>query len=396
MGDDIAVLVKKGSLVDRGIKSVEELQALINLVKTDDPKAAATLIQLINRPDAEGRLSSQQLCHGITDPATGCLELLLEAGVKGDLDLHGDVKKGDLEIGELIGKGKAGKVFQGKLKGQIVAIKQFNNPEKIDDKEFRKELSIMSLVREPTKLLPCYGGSSKKGNKFIVTELMETSVYDLIHDKEVEFDERLRLIMCIQIAEAMRYLHSRNIIHRDLKSLNLLINQRFEIKICDFGLSRVIDKNQPMTSNIGTVAWIAPEIFNNKKLYTEKADVYSFAVIMWELLTRDMPFGEAEAFTIPVLVTKGKRPELPKKYPKEFGKLLEKCWNQKSEKRPSFDEIVLRLREQWVDLLKKQPEFAVAVAFKLLKKGDKILFSVLDESTAKGAGYPLHCFWGAS
>jgi len=219
---------------------------------------------------------------------------------------------------------------------------------------------------------------------------METSVYDLIHDASVDIDDRLRTIMSRQIARCMQYLHSRNIIHRDLKSLNLLINQRFEIKICDFGLSRVIDKNQPMTSNIGTVAWIAPEIFSNKKLYTEKADVYSFAIIMWELLTRQMPFAEAEAFTIPVLVTKGKRPTLPKKVPKDYGKLMEKCWHQKGEKRPSFDEIVVKLDEMWDELVKKTPEFSQPVAYSVKKKGDRIEFKQLDAEGAKKEGYKSH------
>lgn len=330
---------------------MEEVTALISLVKQEgsDNKAKKALVQVINRPEyvpvasfgpvsifclfrrcsqisSNECLSANEVCHHITEPTTGCLEVLIEAGTSGQLEVHNEVKKSDITVGELIGKGKAGKVFQGTYQGRTVAIKQFNNPEKLDDREFRKELVIMSLVREPKRLLPCLGGSSKKGNKFLVAELMETSVYDLIHDKGVDIDDRLRLVMARQIARDMQYLHSRNIIHRDLKSLNLLINTRFEIKICDFGLSRVIDKNQPMTSNIGTVAWIAPEIFSNKKLYTEKADVYrclalfsdfclmllifiSFAVILWELLTRQMPFGEAEAFTIPVLVTKGKRCE---------------------------------------------------------------------------------------
>lgn len=182
-------------------------------------------------------------------------------------------------------------------------------------------------------------------------------------------------------------------IHRDLKSLNLLVNQRFEIKICDFGLSRVIDKNQPMTSNIGTVAWIAPEIFSNKKLYTEKADVYSFGVILWELLTRQMPFAEAEAFTIPVLVTKGKRPALPKKLPKDYGKLMEKCWHQKGEKRPSFDDCVQRLEEQWDEFCKREP--SSVVAYSVRKRGDRIELLPLDEDAARKQNYPPHAIFKA-
>lgn len=222
---------------------------------------------------------------------------------------------------------------------------------------------------------------------------METSVYDMIHaGAALEIDDRLRLVMARQIAAAMRYLHAHNVIHRDLKSLNLLVNTRLEIKISDFGLSRVIDKNQPMTSNIGTVAWIAPEIFSNKKLYTEKADVYSYGIILWELLTRQMPFAEAEAFTIPVLVTKGKRPTLPKKVPKDYGKLMEKCWHQKGEKRPSFEEIVQRLDEQWAALVAAQ-KLTAGIAYALHKKGDRLELDTLDETRARSLGYPPHCIF---
>jgi len=125
----------------------------------------------------------------------------------------------------------------------------------------------------------------------------------------------------------------------------------FEIKICDFGLSRVIDRNQPMTANIGTVCWVAPEIFNNKKLYTEKADVYSFGIILWELIARKMPFEDEEAFTIPLLVSKGKRPKMPKELPKGWEKLIKSSWNQKPLKRPSFDELVNTLETMYLALV---------------------------------------------
>lgn len=138
---------------------------------------------------------------------------------------------------------------------------------------------------------------------------------------------------------------------------------------------------------------------------------FSFAVILWELLTRQMPFGEAEAFTIPVLVTKGKRyfnsikgrffasfkscssPPLPKKCAKDYAKMIEKCWNQKGEKRLSFDEIVTRLDAIWDDMSKKSPEFAKPTAYKLLKAGDHIELSAIDAEEAKADGYPGHAIW---
>lgn len=179
--------------------------ALVKSRVRDDATLATQLVAVINRPECayfflrgdadshdyaseEGAVSAQAVCEALMAPSAGCLEALLEACVAGALELHTEIKKSDIEIGELIGKGKAGKVrrtdlhssgtlalticgqvYVGKYQGRTVAIKQFNNPEKLDDREFRKELAIMSLVREPARVLPCYGGSSKKGNKFIGT-----------------------------------------------------------------------------------------------------------------------------------------------------------------------------------------------------------------------------------
>lgn len=153
----------------------------------------------------------------------------------------------------------------------------------------------------------------------------------------------------------MNFLHTCGIIHRDLKSLNLLVSKNYDVKICDFGLSRVVDTRNAMTSNIGTVAWIAPELFA-KKIYTEKADVYSYGIILWELWTRLMPFHDVETFSVPVLVSRGERPDVPKDMPLEWRKLMKAAWNQKPTSRPSFKKILSRLREMLTRVRDKKLE----------------------------------------
>jgi len=103
-----------------------------------------------------------------------------------------------------------------------------------------------------------------------------------------------------------------------------------------------------MTANIGTVSWIAPEIFA-KKTYSEKADVYSFGIIMWELVTRVMPFGDVEPFSVPLLVTNGSRPPVPKDCPKDFARLIGQAWHQKPHKRPKFEELEHKLKRMKLD-----------------------------------------------
>jgi len=392
---EIRKLINSSKLGSRGFVNPDEVKEIIDLVNQYDKSACKQLVAVINKPDSEDAMKATEVCRMVTTKDGGCLEKLLELGFSGEIELHNEIKKSDIDTGDLIGKGKAGMVYMGKYKDRPVAIKMFNSPEKIDDKEFKKEISIMSLVREPSLILPCYGGSTKKGNKFIITELMEGSLFEFLHDKEVEIDEYLRLIMAISIARCVDYLHSCNLIHRDLKSLNILLNQSFELKICDFGLSRVIDKHAPMTGNVGTVCWIAPEIFNNKRLYSEKADVYSYGIILWELLMREMPFDDTETFTIPVLVTKGKRPKIPKTTTKEWSKLIKKCWHQKPEKRPNFTSILERLDAMWVAFHAKNPQLSKPIGFQLTKnKSYKI--TTLTEEQCLERNYPSHTLWGPS
>lgn len=94
-----------------------------------------------------------------------------------------------------------------------------------------------------------------------------------------------------------------------------------------------------MTGNIGTVSWMAPEMFSNAS-YTEKIDVYSFAIVLYELVVREIPFAGENSFSLPVQVAKGVRPKLPKNISKKWTKLLTQCWHDKPSRRPTFLRIV--------------------------------------------------------
>ena len=116
--------------------------------------------------------------------------------------------------------------------------------------------------------------SEARGNSALVLELAEKgSLYDVVRDPEILFNWRKKVDMALQVASAMEYLHTYGIIHRDLKSLNVLVMRDMTLKLTDYGTSRVISEN--MTQNVGTVAWIAPEVLESET-YTVKADVYSF------------------------------------------------------------------------------------------------------------------------
>lgn len=304
--------------------------------------AAKALVSLLRRPDTEFTLRSEQICERVISKSSGCLQRLLEMGQNGDLELHREIARSELEIGGKVGDGNAGSVYRAKWKGIDVAVKMFTKGSVQNSQDFIRELSLLSLIQHPL-IVNCFGGSSKPGDEYIVEELMEASVYDLLHDKKFEMDAEMRLDFAISTAKCMHFLHSCGVIHRDLKSLNLLVSKTYQVKVCDFGLSRVIDSKNQMTSNIGTVSWVAPELFA-KKLYTEKADVYSYGIILWELVTRQMPFGDIEAFSVPLMVSRGERPDLPKDLQVEWRKLIKSCWHQKPASRPTFKKVLVKLR----------------------------------------------------
>jgi len=243
--------------------------------------------------------------------------------------------------------------------------------------QFIRELSIMSLCRHPN-LIRCYGGQTTNAEACtIVTELMDSNLFDVLSDQSLTFTYPKVLYIAMSVARGMEFLHSCNLIHRDLKSNNLLIKNisspYCEIKICDFGLSRVVDKSKLMTGNVGTVSWIPPEIFE-KKQYNEKCDVYSYGIILWELYYRKIPFADISSFEIPVQVIEGKRPPITKDIPKGYAKLMKICWFGKSSKRPSFTQIIKflsKLQQLHPQLLPSSPQELRSRQIQFLTQGDR-------------------------
>jgi len=273
-----------------------------------------------------------------------------------------EINFSDLILCEIVGRGAFGTVQRAEWHGKIVAIKIIDM--NVVGKEYQDEVENLSKLRHKN-IIRLFGTSINKQNIYLVMEFAECgSLHNLLHpepDNElVEYNLGHVFNWSLQSAEAVEYLHSLEpkVIHRDLKSPNmLLLDNGKVIKICDFGTATQIKTE--MTSTKGSAAWMAPEVFEGKR-YSEKCDVYSFGIVLWEMLSRKKPFDEigAPAFRILWAVHSGTRPPPLQKIPDTLHKLMESCWDKVVAKRPSFSEIANYFRE----------------AVKFVHGGDELIF----------------------
>ena len=170
--------------------------------------------------------------------------------------------------------------------------------------------------------------------------------------------------MSVQLARGMKYLHEKGeMIHRDLKSPNILLNSNGQLKIVDFGLTLMGHaQHNNKTAEVGTLRWMAPEVMTHQP-YSYSADVYSFGIILWELLTKDVPWrtlhidGRLPPLAMFQALQAQKRPIIPSGTPKRIRKLVTACWHPDPESRPTFGEILTMLEEASVLISAADHEF---------------------------------------
>ncbi|KAK6785191.1 hypothetical protein RDI58_018646 [Solanum bulbocastanum] len=252
----------------------------------------------------------------------------------------------ELTVGTRIGIGFFGEVFRGIWNGTDVAIKVFLEQDLTEEnmEDFCNEISILSRLRHPNVIL-FLGACTTPPHLSMVTEFMEMgSLYFLIHlsgqKKRVNWRRRLKMLR--DICRGLMCMHRMKIVHRDLKSANCLVNKHWSVKICDFGLSKIMT-DAPMrdTAAAGTPEWMAPELIRNES-YTEKCDIFSLGVIMWELCTLERPWhGVPPERVVYIVANEGSRLEIPEG---PLGQLIADCWAEPNE-RPSCGEILTRLVE---------------------------------------------------
>ncbi|KAJ6892567.1 hypothetical protein NC651_025693 [Populus alba x Populus x berolinensis] len=249
--------------------------------------------------------------------------------------------------------GSFGTVYHADWRGSDVAVKILEEQEFHAERfeEFLSEVSMMKRLRHPNIVL-FMGAVTQPPNLSIVMEyLSRGSLHKLLHlpDAALILNERRRLNMANDAAKGMNYLHQFRppIIHRDLKSLNLLVDSAYKVKICDFGLSRSKAKTYISSTNAaGTPEWMAPEVLRNEQS-NEKSDVYSFGVVLWELMTLQHPWRNLkQAQIIAAVGFMGGRLEIPSNVNPSVAALIKVCLDSEPSKRPSFSYIMKTLQEQ--------------------------------------------------
>ncbi|XP_020103139.1 serine/threonine-protein kinase CTR1-like isoform X1 [Ananas comosus] len=258
----------------------------------------------------------------------------------------------ELEMKERVGAGSFGTVYHAEWHGSDVAVKVLTEQDFREDqlKEFLREVAIMKRVRHPNVVL-FMGAVTKRPHLSIVTEyLPRGSLYRLINKAAAAemLDLRRRLRMALDVAKGINYLHCLNppIVHWDLKSPNLLVDKNWSVKVADFGLSRFKPNTFVSSKSVaGTPEWMAPEFLRGEPS-NEKCDVYSFGVILWELLTMKQPWsGLSPAQVVGAVAFQNRRLTLPQGASPDLAALVESCWADDPKQRPSFSSIVDTLKK---------------------------------------------------
>ncbi|PRW05763.1 Purple acid phosphatase 18 [Chlorella sorokiniana] len=294
------------------------------------------------------------------------------------IDMHPwEIGFGELSILRPIGEGSFGRVYLANWRGVFVACKVLlmggagaADPQRALTlsspvlNKLEEEASLLASLRHPN-IVNFFGICHDP--PCIVTEYAAYgSLAELLARARAEpaVAEALtwprRLAMLITAATGMLYLHNRPagaIVHRDLKSPNLLVDQAWNCKVTDFNLSRILeDTTQGSSMAAMNPRWLAPEVMQGQRA-TRASDVFSFSVVMWEMLTLDVPYGSGNPWQLVSHVLSGGRLDLPPPEALPGGSspalqaglpayvaLMKRCWAQAPEDRPAFDHIVQQLR----------------------------------------------------
>ncbi|XP_045110915.1 mitogen-activated protein kinase kinase kinase 7-like isoform X6 [Portunus trituberculatus] len=266
------------------------------------------------------------------------------SAMDGPIENCEEIEANDIHLLESIGKGSFGVVYKAVWRELMVAVKKVETESEVN--EFYNEVQQLAKVQHEN-IIHLYGACTSGLYKCLVIEFADGgSLYHLLHNSpNTQYNLAHGISWLFQCAKAVSYLHSiqpRPLLHRDLKPPNLLLTKGAKVlKVCDFGTA--CELSTIMSDNRGSAAWMAPEVFEGK-LYTEKCDVYSWGIILWEVVTRRVPFEDLGlAVRIMWAVHQRQRPPLITGCPKLLETLMKRCWDHNQARRPRMEEVVEKM-----------------------------------------------------
>ena len=260
----------------------------------------------------------------------------------------------EVQLGKELGRGGYGVVYVGTWRHNEVAVKQLLIDKMSSEsvKELERESQIMAQLHSPN-IVQFYGFYISPAYSIVMEYMPNSSLFRMLgSDQPLEWS--LRLNIALDISKGVVFLHHENILHRDLKSMNVLLDKTYQAKLTDFGLSKVktetkshaIATKTSSKDSVGTLQWMAPELFERKAIFTQKSDIYSLGVTLWELSSRKIPFADApNPQIIPMWVQKGDREDIPENCPPALGTVIQQCWAGEPKDRPDADKVVGLLKE---------------------------------------------------
>jgi len=251
-----------------------------------------------------------------------------------------------LGLGKKIGQGGFSEIYESQWLGVPVAVKVIFDPKITEElkEEFNNEIEKLFILRHPY-IIQLYGITDKdKSQKLaVITELApKGSLFDYLHKNpktknnlSLEFKNKIsKQLIC-----TMAYIHTRGFVHRDLKTQNILLDKNLDMKMCDFGLTKLKSElNSGSGQFAGTPCYMAPELFD-RKYYDEKVDVFAFGTVLWEIYSQKIPYINCDSAEIKQKVTKGEELYCSSIIPKQIVSLIHKCRSVKPADRPSFEQI---------------------------------------------------------
>lgn len=269
-----------------------------------------------------------------------------------------------LSIGEEIGRGGFRRIYKGIWAGSVVVIKTLllNSVDETFINQKPRELAIISKINGHPSLLRYYGFSITSKAYSLVTESMPSNLFQKLKNKKEKLPWQRRWQWALDIGSGLSYLHAYRIVHRNLKSTAILLNKRDRAKISNFAFAKQLtglsEKSEKM---IGTPLWMAPELFSPSPEIIPASDVYAYGLVLWEITSRKPPFEDSTNMAQVMTWTQnGQREEIPKDCPKTFADIIQKCWAQDPQDRPTAKEALKMLtsvkpKETTSVLLKNTP-----------------------------------------